>query len=1246
MKEKNAYIQELSERISKESDLSEKRFNELVDWLETQEVEIIEFLLSEEFQYNEIHLHTEKSLLDGVGSVKEYHVQAHKLGHKAMAVTDHGVTHNWFALRSVASQQKDKEGNVLAEPIIPMFGCEIYLNFKEKVHHFLLLAENTTGYQNILKIVTEGHLNKSNTSSAKPNCSVEVLAQYSEGVIATTACIGGVVGKQVQEGVDWDIIVEDTKWFADLFKGRFYLEIQDYQVEEEDEDKLEDFQLEFIEKQKRVNDAVIRLAEQLELPLVASSDCHYPKKGDHMIQDILLAIRTKDKLDNPDRFRFQSYLHYMKDKWEMLWRFRNTPQAVFNTWEIAKRCEIEYQQDYLLPKYPYLPEGISATDFFKESVAKGVQNFYSKSENFDPLLEKFECTPEELWTRIKDRAAFEINVLETMGFEGYMQIVSWINELAKKHDILVGPGRGSAAGSVVALALDITAVCPLRFDLLFERFLNPDRIEMPDIDIDYQYERRGELIKLVQDELGHQHVAQIVTFGKMKARNGLRAVGRVLGTNTFLVDKLAKLIPFGKGIKDALEMVPEFKKEYNQNSEARRLIDYALLVEGKPKNYSVHAAGIILSRDNITNHASFQTGKKAITPVIQAEMSDVDGLRLVKQDFLGLRNLSVIAKTVDFVKRRHNIVIDPYKIPKDDKKTFELLASGHSIACFQLESQGMRQLLKDMQVERLEDIVDCIALYRPGVLSVGMHNEYVKNKFNPSGIKYLHQSMLNVLAPTRGIMIYQEQAMLLANELAGFSMAEADILRKAIGKKNEEIMAKLKKKFIEGCLRVQNIPEKVAQDIWHLIEVMASYSFNKSHSVAYAFISVDTAYLKANFPIEYMCSAIAFAALGKSPKTPLYIEEAKRMGIKVVAPDINLSEVDFDIKDDKIIFGLRAIRDVGKGAALIVEERNENGPFKSIIDFRKRVKVNKKVVASLIKAGCFDTLGVNRFALAEKEEEIMAIKPETKTKGKTKQKQLSLLPDFDELDTATLTFPDIPGPTKEEIAELENEMCGIYITHHPMASLKDDLYEIVTSTAEELEGRPDGSLAVVGGMITEKKVVFTKKKNEEMAIYTIDDLTETFSVVIFPEAYKKVKHIQEKDIVVLKGRIQYKEKFSANQDEDESEEKEYEVQVIGEEMLIFKKKEDFRGLALKQHELPVQEKIELPAPTPIEEPVTLAVTEEDMGASDENWEQMLEEPAEEPETGFDIPENSVPQNGRVTLTQFLVQSGKPLLKVI
>lgn len=1156
-------LNEIVQKINTESKLGLDWKNDLIQWISEQNDSTLEFLNSDGFVYNELNVHTEKSLLEGVGSVTDYHMQAVKLGHKAIAVNDLHVTHSWYNLRSVAKPIKTKSGEVLADPILPVFGCIVNFSHEGVISRLNLLAENTKGYKNLLKLVSKAHTGQSD-SDKEPTVSLELLKTHSHGLIALTACQKGLVGTLEAKGSSYEEIRSSVQVLANLFKDSFYLELQDFSVE--NDDILEDFEIEFINRQNRVNNTTVRIANELNIPLVASNDCFYPEKGGHEVQDYLITIREKDKLSNPDRLRFASKLYYMKDRWEMLYRFRKVPQAVSNTWAIALRCQnIQFQEDYLLPKYPYLPEGESQQDFFRNAVHEGVQKVYSKPSFSQPLLDKFGWTTAEMWAHLLDRAEFEVNVLLNMGFEGYMLIVSWINELARENKIIVGPGRGSAAGSIIALALGITTVCPIRFELLFERFLNPDRIEMPDIDTDYQYERRTELIRLVQEKLGYENVAQIVTFGKMKARAALRDMNRILSNDLTLVDKLAKLVPFGEDLTSAMK-VAEFRKIYDSNPLAKRIVDGALKIENRPKNYSVHAAGVILSREPINEHASFQVGKKAICSVIQAEMKAVDGLRLVKQDFLGLRNLSVIGLTAELVKSRTGIILDPEDLPIDDPKTYQLLSEGNSVACFQLESAGMRQLLKDMKIESIDDVVDCIALFRPGVLSVGMHTEYVKNKFNPNSIRYIDNSLAPILSKTRGILIYQEQAMQITNRLAGFTMAEADTVRKAIGKKDLAIMEKMKEKFISGCKTTSNLDVKTSSEIWHLIEVMASYSFNKSHSVAYAFISVGTAYLKANFPIEYMTAAISMASQGKSPKTPLYIEEAKRMGIKVVAPDINLSETDFSIKDESIIFGLRAIRDVGKAGAAIVEERTANGPFKSIVDFRKRTKVNKKVITALIKAGCFDTLGENRFTLEMNLAEILAISPKD---SKANKDQMSFLPDFDSVEVDAHSFSrKAAPPTMEQIAEIENEMCGIYITFHPMSPYKEKIYETVDWTAEELLNAPDNSKVKVGGMIKEKKVV-TTKKGDEMCILTIDDLTDEFSVVIFPMQYKKLKHLKEKEVVIINGTVQYREKFnggsSQNSEEDldvhididedgeEVKEIEYEVQIIADQVIDIKK---------------------------------------------------------------------------------------------
>ena len=1147
---RNDLIQRISFLLKKTS-LTNSQKQDIQEALETYDLATLTKIANDDFYYNELHSHTEYSLLDGVNKVDDYLKKAKELGHTAFGIADHRVTHGWFKMR-----------NAHEFGVTPIYGCEVEVRDGETNYHLVLHAETNEGYRNILRIVSWGYLN--GYVKGKATVPKEVIQEHSEGVIAFSACIGGIIAKKlIDENCSYEELLEETKWWKDVFKDRFYLEVQSYvySIEERDEVELEEFEEEFIKNQNTANNLLYQLAEELDIQLVATNDLHYVEKGQDVVQDILLCINRKDKMSNPDRWRFPSRLHYMKDKWEMLWRFRYHPSAVFNTQVIADRCDISYQEKYLLPTYPDIPEGVSQEKYFVEKTYEGLKEFYGKKRNYKPLLKKFNCSKKELWDMIKQRAEFESQVFLKMGFEGYILVVSWCVGIARKNDVLVGHARGSAAGSIVALAHKITDICPLKYDLLFERFLNPDRNEMPDIDVDFMYELRGLIIQKVAEELGPEYVAQIVTFGKMKARAAIRNVGTVMGLDLPFVDKIAKMIPLQSNIKEALEVVPELQNLYESNEDAQKLLDYALLIEGKPKNYSVHAAGVILSSEPLTNHVALQAGKNAILPVIQAEMDDVDGLRLVKQDFLGLRNLSIIAETINLVKERHEIVVDPYEIPRDDKKTFEMLARGESVACFQLESAGMRQLLRDMHVETLEDVVDCIALYRPGVLSVGMHTEYVKNKFKPDHIKYIHSAVKPILEATRGIMIYQEQAMQIANKVAGFSMSEADKLRKAIGKKKMELMQKLKEQFIKGCDETSKIAKDDAIKIWDLIEVMATYSFNKSHSVGYAYTSVDTAYLKANYPIEYMCAAISKASEGKSPKVPLYIEEAKRMGLDVVPPDVNYSEEWFSIKEDKIIFGLRAIRDVGKAAEIIIEERNANGDFKDVVDFRRRCpKVNKKALSALIKAGCFDKLGINRNSLDEKIEEIIAIKPKKQPKKSMTQLEIPL-PDFDQSAEEVISFPDVPAPSKEEIAEIEDEMLGTYITLHPMSSYKDQIEKIITVNAEDLEGNvQEGQLVILGGLIKEHKKFLTKRDKSEMGKFTIDDMTGFADVISFPSSYQKMKHFKEKSIVLIKGRINFNEKFGYNNSDEDGNQQDYDIQIVADEMMLFDPNSDYSEL--------------------------------------------------------------------------------------
>lgn len=1162
------------EVLLQHTELNEAQKNELLLDMSNEMIyplELLKVIANDEFNYSELHLHTWYSLLDGVSDPMDYIKKAKQLGHKGIAVTDHRVTHSWYKLRSATK-----------EDIKPIFSCEIEVHEDGKNYHLVAHSMDNTGYRNLLTLVAWSHLN--GMKGSKATITKELLAEHSEGIILMSACIGGVIGKhwlnefaskKSYESDDNDTSVTSSQenitdrklrvynkmkqeaiWFAENFPNRFYLEVQDYRT---DDETLEDFQLEFIKNQETINQWVYRIAKELNLPIVASSDVHYVEKEHAVVQDILLCINRGNKLSNPERFKFPSKMHYMKDKWEMLWRFSKHPEAVLNTEKIVDSCNITYQDEYLLPTYPDIPEGVSEIDFFKQRTLDGLKDFYGKPRNFKPLLKKFNCTPEELWQRIFDRATFEMGVFLKMGFQGYILVVSWCAEIARKDNVLLGHARGSAGGSIVAVAHKITDVCPLRYDLLFERFLNPDRNEMPDIDMDFQYELRGHVIEKVKERLGEDKVGQIVTFGRLMARAAIREIGRVLDADTNLVDKIAKLVPFKSDIKDTLEKVPEFQKLYNENAQAKQLIDYAKMIEGKPKNYSVHAAGVILSKDTLHHHVGLQKGKKAVLPVIQAEMDAVDGLRLVKQDFLGVRILSVIAHTIKLIAERHGIYIDPYDIPQDDPKTYEMLKKGESIACFQLESSGMRQLMKDMQVDCLEDVVDLIALYRPGVLSVGMHNEYVKNKNNPNSIQYLHDSLIPTLHPTKGILIYQEQAMFIVHNIAGFSMSKADKLRKAISKKKEAIMNELHAEFIDGCERISKIPTAVAEEIWHLIDVMSKYSFNKSHSVGYAFTSIDTAYLKANFPLEYMVTAISKAVDGKSPKVPTYIEEAKRMGFKILTPDINLSMKDFSIiGEDGIMFGLAAIKDVGKSAYSIIEERNANGPFKSVADFRRRCpECNKSVLTALIKAGCFDCFGHNRNAVLLKLDDILKIKKPKEIVNKHYQQLTIAFPDFDMIhqgNSQEIIFPDVEPPTLDDICEIEDDLFGIYITHHPLSQYKDKFEKIVTCLSDEfMTNLVEGQKVIVGGLIKEKKKLYTKKDSSEMAKYTIDDISDRFEVISFPRQYANMSHFEEKQLVIIKGSVQFNEKYSASSNEDDDnqdETPEYSIQIVAEEMML------------------------------------------------------------------------------------------------
>lgn len=1099
------------------------------------------------FRYSELHVRTEATILSGVRNVKYHISSAAKKELAGLAVTDFATTNAWFALRSA-----EKEG------VKPIFGVELDVAIKENKMRVVLLAKNNEGYENILQMTT--------TSQAQPESEIGciplmTLSAYNKGVILLSGNTEGLVGLLMDQQLEFEQMLQTVQIFKKTFE-HFYLELTRHDIQS---DELQDSTLEYLDRQNRINELTRRLAQNADVPLVATNGVYFPEKGEESVRDIALVIRDKDKLSNVER-HFTTPEAYIKGTDEMFELFHDLPEAVFNTQEIIEMTNISYQQEYLLPNHPKIPKGMSQIEFFHMKVEEGLLKFYTPV-NLKPLMEKFNETESQVWERIRARAEYEKNVLLTMGFEGYMLIVSWINELAEEDGILVGPGRGSAAGSVIALALEIVYICPLRYDLIFERFLNPDRIEMPDVDTDFQDDRRNDLILRVANELGHDRVSQIMTTGTMKARAALRDCARILGTPAALTDRLAKMVPMFYSLKQTLGEVSDFKTAYENDPYAKELIDVAIKVENSPKSVGTHAAGIILSKDPIVKHCSLQSGK--IIPAIQASMKSVDGLRLVKQDFLGLRTLTVISNTVDWIEKTKGLRISKKEFPLDDEKTLKMLSKGETIGCFQLESSGMRNLLMGIVIDDFTDLIDCVALYRPGVLGVGMHHVYVDNKHHPEKTiaSLVHPSLEEILAPSRGIMVYQEQAMRVAHDIAGFSMSQADTLRKAIGKKDENLINSLCDRFVQGCKETSDIANEDALKIWALIFEMAKYSFNKSHSVCYSRISMQAAYLKANYPVEYMASIIDLAKKSKSPKAPAYIQEGKRMGIEILPPDINRSESEFTITEEgHILFGLNAIHSVGKAGTAIVEERRLNGPFKSVQDFRRRTNVNKTVLTCLIEVGTFDSLGENRNTLLHAFEDIFKIPPKkpTKKQAKKAQNQQSLF-DFDDVmalrESGESKFKVYPDLTKSEIAEIEFRLLGQYITFHPLDDVYESLMSKVTHQIEELHVNMDTTddeegnafvptfRAVLGGMITEKKVILTKKNKEEMMFLTLFDMTENIDLVIFPKQYKQFKDFEVNDIVILSGNIEYKSFMTRNDDEEEVEE--FRPQMIVEKMTKF-----------------------------------------------------------------------------------------------
>jgi DNA polymerase-3 subunit alpha len=1031
-----------------------------------------------------LHLHSEYSLLDGAARIKEAVARAVEMEMPALAITDHGAMHGVV----------DFYKSCKSAGVKPILGCEVYVaprtmsdrtpKIDDNLNHLVLLAENEEGYRNLLNIVSTGF---TKGFYYRPRVDKDVLASCSRGLVALSGCIGGEVAARILAG-DNDKARLAAGKYRDIFgPENFFLELQDHGFAE----------------QRTANRELLKIHKEMGIPLVVTNDVHYVRREDAGSQDVLLAIQTGRSVDDPGRMKFQSEELYLKSPGEMKLLFGEYPQALQNTLEIADRCNVEMEfGKYLLPHYA-VPEGYNADTYLDELCYQGAQRLYG-----------------ELSSEIRRRLEFELGVIKQMGYSAYFLIVWDFIHFARMNGIPVGPGRGSAAGSLVAFCLGITNIDPLKYGLLFERFLNPERVSMPDIDIDFCFERRGEVIDYVVQKYGSDHVAQIITFGTMAARAAIRDVGRALSMPYGDVDKVAKLVPaeLHMTIEKALNDAPELKELYDQKGEVKKLIDTASALEGMPRHASTHAAGIVITPEPLTNYLPlYKTSDGPVTT--QFAMGTVEELGLLKMDMLGLRTLTVISDAVKAINKISGDVLDIDKIPMDDALTYEMLTRSETAGIFQLESSGMRAILRDLKPEVFEDIVALVALYRPGPLGSGMVEDFVKNKHGIKRTNYLHGKLEPILKDTYGVILYQEQVMRISSDLGGFSLGEADLLRRAMGKKKPEIIAGLRTQFIAGAVN-NSIIEGIAGQIFDLMEYFAGYGFNKSHSAAYAMVSYQTAYLKANYPLQYM-AALLTSIKDNTDKVSAYIEECRRLGIEVLQPDVNESRENFTVAGNKIRFGLAAVKNVGQGAVeSIIRVREQEGHFSDYADFCRRLDtkvVNRRVLESLIKCGAFDSLGYRRAQLMAAVDSGLGLAQQSQRERENGQ--LSLLDLLEgSRESVSINLPEVGEYPMDEMLVLEKETLGLYISGHPLSQYRGVLNMLSTITTVEVPELPDNSEIVLGGLITGIKKTSTRR-GDTMAILTVEDLTGSIEVVVYPRPYIQSRlALRIDEVVVVRGK--------------------------------------------------------------------------------------------------------------------------------
>ena len=1032
-----------------------------------------------------LHVHTEYSLLDGASRVKELVRRTKELGMDSVAITDHGVMYGAVRFYKEAK----------AQGIHPVIGCEVYLapGMRQeraevdgtRYYHLILLAENETGYRNLVELISlaniEGYY-------YKPRIDKELLRQYHEGIIALSACVAGEIPQAILRGNNERAEALIAEYVEIFGQDNFFLEIQDHGLPEE----------------KTVNRALRELAKKYDIGLVATNDVHYVHADDSEFHDILLCVQTGRTINDPDRMRFSGPDYYLKSEEEMAALFVDYPEALENTAKIAARCQVDFTFGELqLPFYP-LPEHFESDDAYLRALCE------------ERLSSRYADVTDEIRTRLD----YELDVIHGMGYASYFLIVWDFINYARGHGVEVGPGRGSAAGSIVAYLLGITNIDPLRYALLFERFLNPERVSMPDIDIDFDDINRGRVISYVKERYGEDHVAQIATFGTMGAKGAIRDVGRVLEMSFSEVSAITKLVPAELNITldRALKESSDFRRLYDEDESVRRVIDLARRIEGLPRNISIHAAGVVIAKEPLASQVPVWVSEGTL--VTEFDKDDVEALGLLKMDFLGLRTLTIIADTVRHVRASHGIDLDVDAIPLVDEKTSQMLCNGDTGAVFQMESAGMTNLVKDLQPKGFVDLIPTVALYRPGPLGSGMVTDFIDGLHGKKEVVYMHPLLEPILKETFGVVLYQEQVMQIVQVLAGFSLGQADLLRRAMGKKKHDLLMAQKEIFLQGCAK-NGLETSLANHIFDLLTHFADYGFNKSHSAAYGLLAWQTASLKAHYPVEFMAGVLT-SIMDKTDKIPVYIQLCRQMGIKILPPDINSSAATFGIEDGAIRFGLAAVRNVGENAIVSMERvRAEGGKFRSLVDFCARVDmraVNKRALESLIKCGAFDSIGTERNQLLASLDAAMQDAARRQRDVLSGQGGLFGEETMEEVQQIAVSA-DVPPSTARERLTWEKEATGFYITGHPLDDYSDTLSALLSIGEIPNTVRKDRQLVRIGGILTSTKR-FTTKKGDTMLFAELEDFSGKIEVTVFPRVfYAHVSALEPDAIIVVEGRV-------------------------------------------------------------------------------------------------------------------------------